>query len=80
LINVYVIHVACAVAVGCILRALFAAFLSLAGRPLYDLLGLGWGNSPLVLISIAFISALVFLIVYDERMWKSKILYQGPQR
>jgi hypothetical protein len=41
-----------AAAVSC-LRSLVGAFLPFAGPPLYDSLGIGWGNTVLALIAIA---------------------------
>jgi hypothetical protein len=35
-------------------RSLFGAFLPMAGPPMYDALGLGWGNSTLAFIGLAF--------------------------
>ncbi|THV54242.1 hypothetical protein BGAL_0031g00160 [Botrytis galanthina] len=71
LVDGHELHAASAVAVCCILRALFAAILPLVGPPLYSRLGLGWGNSLLAFICIAFLPALVALMVYGERMRKN---------
>lgn len=71
LVDVHELHAASAVAVCCILRALFAAILPLVGPPLYNRLGLGWGNSLLAFICIAFLPALVGLMIYGERMRKN---------
>jgi hypothetical protein len=43
-----------------VIRYLFAAFLPLAGPPMYDALGLGWGNSVLGFIAAAFIPVPIF--------------------
>ncbi|KAJ6014616.1 MFS transporter [Penicillium herquei] len=46
---------ASALAANTILRSLFGALLPLAGTPMYDSLGLGWGNSLLAFIGLAFV-------------------------
>ena len=71
LIDVYELHGASAVAAGVILRALFGAILPLAGPPLYSSFGLGWGNSLLGFIAVAFIPPLVTLWRYGERIRNS---------
>lgn len=71
LVDVHELHAASAVAVCCVLRALFAAILPLIGPSLYNHLGLGWGNSLLAFISMAFLPGLVALMYYGERMRKS---------
>ncbi|APA10314.1 hypothetical protein sscle_06g050840 [Sclerotinia sclerotiorum 1980 UF-70] len=71
LVDVHELHAASAVAVCCVLRALFAAILPLIGPPLYDRLGLGWGNSLLAFICIAFLPGLVALMIYGEKIRKS---------
>ncbi|TGO21872.1 hypothetical protein BPAE_0196g00130 [Botrytis paeoniae] len=70
-VDVHELHAASAVAVCCILRALFAAILPLVGPPLYNRSGLGWGNSLLAFICIAFLPALVALMIYGEKMRKN---------
>jgi putative effector of murein hydrolase LrgA (UPF0299 family) len=57
---------ASAIASGVITRGLLAAILPLAGPPLYDSLGQGWGNSLLAFISIVFIPPLVVLWRYGD--------------
>lgn len=57
---------ASAIAAGVITRGLLAAILPLAGPPLYDTLGQGWGNSLFAFISIAFIPPLVVLWRYGD--------------
>lgn len=46
------------------IRCLFAAFLPLAGQPLYNNLGLGWGNSVLGFIGLGLIPAPFFIYKY----------------
>ncbi|KAE8553969.1 hypothetical protein EYB25_002507 [Talaromyces marneffei] len=54
LIDTFTIHAASAVAANTVVRSIFGALIPLAGNPLYNKLGLGWGNSVLAFISIAF--------------------------
>ncbi|WYZ45785.1 hypothetical protein EsH8_IX_000010 [Colletotrichum jinshuiense] len=61
---------ASAVAANIILRVLCSAFITLAGPPLYDHLGLGWGNSLLGFLCIAFIPAPV--LIYRNGAWLRK--------
>ncbi|KAJ3571372.1 hypothetical protein NPX13_g5402 [Xylaria arbuscula] len=53
-------------AVNVVLRSLFGTFLPLAGPPLYDSLGLGWGNSVLAFISLAFVPVPFLFYRYGE--------------
>ncbi|KAI0447628.1 putative MFS transporter [Xylaria telfairii] len=55
-------------AVNVVLRSLFGAFLPLAGPPLYDSLGLGWGNSVLAFIALAFVPVPFLFYKYGERL------------
>jgi MFS family permease len=58
---------ASALAANVILRLLFAAFIPLAGPSLYAGLGLGWGNSVLGFIGVAFLP--VPLLFYRYGGW-----------
>ena len=62
LVDAYEICSASAIAAGVILRAVFGAVFPLAAPPLYQTLGLGWGNSVLALIGAVFIPPLVLLV------------------
>ena len=55
---------ASALAANVILRLLFAAFIPLAGPSLYADLGLGWGNSVLGFIGVAFLPVPLFFYRY----------------
>lgn len=59
---------ASALAANTVLRNLAGAFLPLAGPSLYANLGLGWGNSLLAFIGIAFIPIPVLFYRYGERL------------
>jgi hypothetical protein len=53
LINAFTKYAASVTAARTILRSLMAAVLPLAGQPLYDKLGIGWGNSLLGFLALA---------------------------
>ncbi|KAI1175058.1 major facilitator superfamily domain-containing protein [Nemania sp. FL0916] len=55
LVDSYPMYAGSALAANIILRSIVGAFLPLAGPPLYDSLGLGWGNSLLGFICVAMI-------------------------
>jgi len=55
LVDTYTRYAASALAASKLLQSVTAAFLPLAGRPLYQHLGLGWGNSVLAFIAMAMI-------------------------
>ncbi|KAK4495199.1 hypothetical protein PRZ48_013526 [Zasmidium cellare] len=59
---------ASALAANIILRLLFAAFIPLAGPSLYANLGLGWGNSVLGFIGVAFLPVPFFFYRYGGRL------------
>nr|A0A089FRP6.1 RecName: Full=MFS transporter prlG; AltName: Full=Pyrrolocin biosynthesis protein G [fungal sp. NRRL 50135]AIP87507.1 putative MFS transporter [fungal sp. NRRL 50135] len=59
---------ASALAANTVLRSLFGAVLPLAGPSLYDSLGLGWGNSLLAFIGLAFAPVPFFFYKYGERL------------
>ncbi|KAJ9635580.1 hypothetical protein H2204_005754 [Knufia peltigerae] len=55
LIDCYPLYVASVTASNTVVRSLVGAFLPLAGRPLYDRLGLAWGNAVLAFIALAMV-------------------------
>ena len=55
---------ASALAANVVIRLLFAAFIPLAGPSLYADLGLGWGNSVLGFIGVAFLPVPLFFYRY----------------
>ncbi|EWZ28442.1 major facilitator superfamily domain-containing protein [Fusarium oxysporum Fo47] len=59
---------ASALAALAVFRSLFAAFLPLAGPPMYDNLGLGWGNSVLGFLAVAFIPLPILFYKFGERL------------
>ncbi|PVI02595.1 MFS general substrate transporter [Periconia macrospinosa] len=59
---------ASALAVNTVLRCLFGALLPLAGPPLYSNLDLGWGNSVLAFIGLAFVPVPFLFYKYGEML------------
>ncbi|KAJ8128435.1 hypothetical protein O1611_g5198 [Lasiodiplodia mahajangana] len=53
LIDAFGIYSASALAANTVVRSVFGVVLPLAGQPLYDKLGLGWGNTLLAFIALA---------------------------
>ncbi|KNG49246.1 proteasome component pre4 [Stemphylium lycopersici] len=72
LVDAFTIHAASAIAANTVLRSIFGAFLPLSGLSMYDALGLGWGNSLLGFISLAFIPVPVLFKFYGERIRTNK--------
>jgi multidrug resistance protein len=68
LVDAFTIHAASAIAANTVLRSIFGAVIPLSGLSMYDALGLGWGNSLLGFISLAFIPVPVFFLFYGERI------------
>jgi MFS family permease len=68
LVDAFTIHAASAIAANTVLRSVFGAVLPLAGLDMYDALGLGWGNSILGFIALAFIPIPVLFRLYGERI------------
>jgi MFS family permease len=68
LIDTFTIYAASALATNTVVRSLFGALLPLAGRPLYNALGLGWGNSLLAFIALALSPVPFLLLTYGEKI------------
>jgi MFS family permease len=68
LIDAFPIYATSAIAANTVVRSLFGALIPLAGNPLYARLGLGWGNSLLAFIAIAFAPFSVFLVKYGAKI------------
>ncbi|KAH8759319.1 major facilitator superfamily domain-containing protein [Diaporthe sp. PMI_573] len=62
--------VASALAANTVLRSLAGTFLPFAGAPLYARLGLGWGNSLLAFLALAFLPVPVLFYKFGERLRK----------
>lgn len=74
LVDAYTVYSASVLAASAILRCLFGALLPLAGNAMFDTLGVGWGNSLLGFISLAFLPVPLILYVYGERIRESPFL------
>ena len=68
LVDCYALHAASVTSTHTVVRSLLAAFLPLAGQPLYKNLGLGWGNSVLGFIAVAMIPMPFVLIKYGAKV------------
>lgn len=72
LVDAYTLHSASAMAANTVLRSVIGAVLPLAGGPMYDALGLGWGNSLLAFIALALSPVPLLFYKYGERIRTSK--------
>ncbi|KAL8834013.1 MAG: hypothetical protein Q9176_007705 [Flavoplaca citrina] len=70
LVDAFTLHAASALAANTILRSLLGALLPLAGRSMYESLGLGWGNSLLAFIAVALCPIPIVFYRYGERIRK----------
>ena len=68
LVDAFTIYAASAVAASTILRSLLGALLPLAGRKMYQTLGLGWGNSLLAFIALAMCPISWIFFRYGEKI------------
>lgn len=59
-------------AANTVFRSLAGALLPLAGPKMYAVLGLGWGNSLLGFIALAFCALPVIFWIYGERIRTSQ--------
>jgi hypothetical protein len=68
LVDTYTRYSASALAANTILRSVVGAVLPLAGQPMYDALGLGWGNSVLAFFALTFIPVPWLFFKYGEKL------------
>jgi hypothetical protein len=73
LVDAYTVYAASVTASSTILRCLFGALLPLAGNAMFSSLGVGWGNSVLGFIAVAFIPAPFVLYLYGQRIREAKV-------
>lgn len=66
IIDAYPVYAASSLAAFAVMRSVVAAFLPLAGTPLFRSLGLGWGNSLLGFICVAMIPGPVLIQRYGS--------------
>jgi hypothetical protein len=67
----YTKYAASAIAASSVLRSIAGALVPLAGIPLYDRLGLGWGNSLLAFVSLGLGGLPLLFCRYDEG-WRKR--------
>lgn len=74
LVDAFGVYSASAVAGSAVFRQLGGTLFPLAGPPLYQNLGLGWGNSVLGFIALAFIPVPLLLMRYGQalRSWDKR--------
>lgn len=72
LVDAFTIYAASAMAANTVFRSLAGALLPLAGPSMYQTLGLGWGNSLLGFIALAFSPLPLIFYIYGERIRTSK--------
>lgn len=70
LIDAFNVYAASALAANTVVRSIVGAVLPLAGQPMYDRLGYGWGNSLLAFIALALIPVAWGLMKYGARLRK----------
>ena len=71
LIDAFTVYAASAIATNTVVRSIFGALLPLAGQPMYNNLGLGWGNSLLAFIALATVPLTLALMRNGERLRSS---------
>lgn len=72
-INLYIVdtygrYSASALAATKVLQSITGAVLPMAGPALYDQLGLGWGNTVLAFIALAFLPVPLLFYKYGEKL------------
>ncbi|KAH7039896.1 major facilitator superfamily domain-containing protein [Microdochium trichocladiopsis] len=72
IIDAFTVYAASGTAAATVLRSILGAVLPLAGEPMYDALGLGWGTSVLAFIAVAFTPVPFVFWIYGERIRKSE--------
>ncbi len=70
LVDAFTVYAASALAASAVMRSVAGALLPLAGLPLYDNLGAGWGNSLLAFIALALAPTSLLLLKYGEAIRK----------
>jgi predicted MFS family arabinose efflux permease len=72
IVDSYPMYAASAIAASTVLRSLVGALLPLAGPPMYQSLGLGWGNSLLGFICVAMIPTPILFYKFGLRLRKAQ--------
>ncbi|ORY67008.1 bicyclomycin resistance protein [Pseudomassariella vexata] len=71
LVDAFTVYAASALAANTLVRSIAGAVLPLAGLPMYEKLGIGWGNSILAFIALGFAPVAWLIIRYGEVIRKS---------
>ena len=74
IVDAFGIHAASATAASLVPRNVALAVLPLAGPPLYARIGLGWGNSVLAFVMIAFIPLPLVMLRFGKEMRREEKL------
>lgn len=72
IVDSYPMYAASAIAASTVLRSLIGALLPLAGPPMYESLGLGWGNSLLGFICFAMIPTPILFYKFGLKLRKAQ--------
>lgn len=70
LIDTFTTYAASALAANTVMRSIAGAVLPLAGLPMYEALGLGWGNSLLGFVGLLLVPAPWLFMKYGEYLRK----------
>lgn len=68
LVEAYTVYAASALAANTAVRCVFGVTVPLAGPPLYNQLGLGWGNTLLGFLALTVTPASIWLLKHGERI------------
>lgn len=71
LVDTYTVYAASAIAAATVFRSLLGALLPLAGRKMFQALGVGWGSSLMAFIAVALIPMPLALYKWGERIRKT---------
>lgn len=70
LVDTFTVYAASALAANTVIRSVMGAVLPLAGRKMYNALGLGWGNSLLAFVALAMLPLPWILLKWGEPLRK----------
>ena len=71
LVDSFNIYAASALASNSLIRSIAGAFLPMAAFPMYNSLGIGWGNSLLGFLALALVPVPWLLLKYGEYLRKT---------
>lgn len=74
LVDSFTVYAASALAANTVLRSIAGAVLPLAGIPMYDKLGMGWGNSLLGFIAVGLLPLPWLFIKHGEHLRKKYVI------